>query len=92
MTRDRHYLWTTVALALATFGGFWFTYFGPRVAGAYPTVSAAVHVHGVAAAIAGGRLPPAYVHCSARRFAADVSGGSAASSVARKEAHVPQPA
>jgi glycine/D-amino acid oxidase-like deaminating enzyme len=53
---------------------------------------AAVHVHGVAAAIAGGRLPPAYVHCSARRFAADASGGSAASSVARKEAHVPQPA
>ena len=40
--RDTHYLWTTIALALATFGGFWFTYFGPRVAGTYPTVSAAV--------------------------------------------------
>ncbi|MCO4099187.1 MAG: hypothetical protein HEQ38_07235 [Gemmatimonas sp.] len=44
--RDTHYLWTTIALALATFGGFWFTYFGPRIAGTYPTVSAAVHVHG----------------------------------------------
>ena len=59
---------------------------------------AAVHVHGVAAAIAGGRLPPAYVHCSARRFAADASDASAASAAsdtsdtARKEAHVPQPA
>ena len=50
---------------------------------------AAVHVHGVAAAIARGRLPPAYDHCSAQRFAADASG---ASGTARKETHVPQPA
>lgn len=47
---------------------------------------AAVHVYGVAAAIARGRLPPQYAHCSAVRFAAPAPGSSG------KEAHVPQPA
>ena len=47
---------------------------------------AAAHVHGVAAAIARGRLPPQYAHCSAARFAAPAPG------TAGKEAHVPQPA
>lgn len=44
--RDAHYLWTTLVLSLATFGGFWFTYFGPRFGGTYPTTAVAVHVHG----------------------------------------------
>ena len=47
---------------------------------------AAAHVHGVAAAIARGRLPSQYAHCSAARFA------TAAPSAAVREAHVPQPA
>lgn len=44
--RDAHYLWTTLALTLATYVGFWFTYFGLRFVGTYPPTALAVHVHG----------------------------------------------
>ncbi len=51
---------------------------------------AAVHVHGVAAAISRGRLPAQYAHCSARRF--EARGTGSAPGTSGKEAHVPQPA
>jgi glycine/D-amino acid oxidase-like deaminating enzyme len=55
---------------------------------------AAVHVHGVAAAISRGSLPSQYAHCSAARFAgpAQAAGAAASPATAGKEANVPQPA
>lgn len=44
--RDAHYLRTTLAISATAFLGFWFTYFGPHVAGTYPKAAVAVHVHG----------------------------------------------
>lgn len=46
MSRDNFFLWNTVAIAATVFAGFWFTYFGPMLAGNRSPDSAAVHVHG----------------------------------------------
>ncbi|MBK8286372.1 MAG: hypothetical protein IPK97_16680 [Ahniella sp.] len=45
-SRDRFFLWTTVAIAATVFAGFWFTYFGPMVSGRYASDVVAVHLHG----------------------------------------------
>jgi hypothetical protein len=47
-TRGRHADFQLLALAITgtVFTGFWFTYFGPIVAGAYPQSSPLVHLHG----------------------------------------------
>lgn len=44
--RDRFFPWTAVAIAATVFTGFWFTYFGPMVAGTRAPDAPAVHVHG----------------------------------------------
>jgi hypothetical protein len=46
--RKRHADFGLLALAIAAtvFVGFWFTYFGPIAAGAYPKSSPLVHLHG----------------------------------------------
>jgi len=35
-----------VALSATAYAGFWFTYVGPSLLGAYPSVAGAVHLHG----------------------------------------------
>ncbi len=47
--RNRHADFVLLALAISAtvFLGFWFTYFGPIVAGAYPKSSPLVHLHGL---------------------------------------------
>lgn len=40
------YLVLAVAMSATCFTGFWFTYFGPMLAGEYPSVSPSVHLHG----------------------------------------------
>lgn len=45
-SRDAHYLRTAIAISVAVFAGFWFTYFGPIVRGTYPDAPAIVHLHG----------------------------------------------
>jgi len=44
--RDAHYLQLALAISLATFAGFFFTYFEPNIRGTYPQAALAVHVHG----------------------------------------------
>ncbi len=44
--RDGFFLWTTVAIWATVFTGFWFTYFGPMMAGNRAHDVAAVHLHG----------------------------------------------
>ncbi len=44
--RDAHYLQLALAISIATFAGFLFTYFGPNIRGTYPKAALAVHVHG----------------------------------------------
>jgi len=46
VTRDRFFLLTAVAIAATVLGGFWFTYFGPIIAGAREPDALAVHLHG----------------------------------------------
>jgi len=45
-SRDNFYLWTTVAIAATVYTGFWFTYFGPMLAGSRAPDAAVVHLHG----------------------------------------------
>jgi hypothetical protein len=45
LTRSR-YFWLCLATSAVTFTGFWFSYFGPMLAGNYQQVSATVHLHG----------------------------------------------
>ena len=45
-TGESFYLLLVLAMTGMAFIGFWFTYFGPVFAGAYPQVSPLVHVHG----------------------------------------------
>ena len=42
----RFFLWTAVAIAATVLGGFWFTYFGPIIAGERERDALAVHLHG----------------------------------------------
>lgn len=44
--RSSQYLWFSLAISFTAFLGFSFTYFGPLMAGEYPDVAPAVHVHG----------------------------------------------
>lgn len=44
--RDKHYLFTALALSAAVYLGFTFTYFGPNLSGTYPETATIVHVHG----------------------------------------------
>jgi hypothetical protein len=50
VTRPRRRPWIyvglTLSMSVAAYWGFAYTYFGPVLAGAYPAVSPAVHVHG----------------------------------------------
>lgn len=45
-TRQWFYLGLTLAMSVTVYWGFSYTYFRPVLAGAYPEVSTAVHVHG----------------------------------------------
>lgn len=45
-SRNNFFLWTAVAIAATVFAGFWFTYFGPMIAGNRAPDTPAVHVHG----------------------------------------------
>lgn len=44
--REAHYLRTAAAISGVVFIGFWYTYFGPILAGTYPRAPLVVHVHG----------------------------------------------
>lgn len=44
--RASPYLWLCLSTSFVAFLGFSFTYFGPMLAGEYPEVSPAVHLHG----------------------------------------------
>ena len=45
-SRDGFILWITLAIGATVFTGFWFTYFGPMLAGNRASDTAAVHLHG----------------------------------------------
>jgi len=45
-SRDNFFLATAVAITATVFTGFWFTYFGPLVAGSRAPDAAVVHLHG----------------------------------------------
>lgn len=44
--RGSYFLYLALAITSVVFLGFWFTYFSPLLAGQYPRVSPAVHLHG----------------------------------------------
>jgi hypothetical protein len=44
--RDAHYLRIALAISATVYLGFWFTYFGPQIAGTYPQAALTVHLHG----------------------------------------------
>lgn len=44
--RSSFYLFITIAISFTAFWGFTYTYFAPVIAGTYPEVSPALHIHG----------------------------------------------
>ncbi len=45
-SRDSFFLWIVLAITATVFAGFWFTYFGPILAGNRAPDAAVVHLHG----------------------------------------------
>lgn len=45
-SRDKFFLWITVAITATVLTGFWFTYFGPIFAGSREPSAPVVHLHG----------------------------------------------